>query len=288
MTDENLQGASPAEGAPALPVEAESAAPPTATDETTEVTSADDASKPEPKGVGKRIDELTRYRREAERDRDYWRELAMRGQTAEAPKEPEAPAVATKMPALADYEYDEGKYQAALIEFTRGEARREAEAVLRAERDRQAAEARTRTWTEKEAEFSKARPDYREKVTDPTLPISKPMAQVIQQSEIGPDVAYYLAENRELAAQIAALPLEAAAHAIGRIEGRLLAQQEVAKTAPPPATPKPAVSQAPPPPPRLAAVEPELRIDVTSPESDKALSDAEWMARRNKQLSRKK
>lgn len=280
MTDENLQDESPAEGAPALPVEAEQVATPAATDEATE-SPADDTSKPEPKGVGKRIDELTRYRREAERDRDYWRELAMRGQTAETPKEPEAPAAPVKMPALADFEYDEGKYQAALIEFTRAEARREAENVLKAERERQVAEQRARTWAEKEADFAKAKPDYREKVTDPSLPISRPMAQVIQQSEIGPDVAYYLAENRQLAAQIAALPLEAAAHAIGRIEGRLLAQQEATKAAP---APKPVVSQAPPPPPKIEAVEPDVRKSIY----DEGLSMNEWLAIRNKQVARRK
>lgn len=292
MTDEtNLQAETPAEDAPALPVadsEAEPAAPSTATDEATEQPPADDTSKPEPKGVGKRIDELTRYRREAERDRDYWRELAMRNQATEKAAEPEAPpAPPAKLPALADYEYDEAKYQAALVEFTRAEARREAEAVLKAERDRQAAERRAQTWTQKEAEFAKEKPDYRERVTDPTLPISRSMAQVIQQSELGPEVAYYFAENRDVAAEIAALPTEAAALAIGRIEGRLLAQKEAAKAAA--AAPKPAVTKAPPPPPRIAATEPDvMRVTPDSPESDTAMSDAEWMAKRNKQTARKR
>ena len=264
-----------------MPVEAEQVATPAATDEATE-SPADDTSKPEPKGVGKRIDELTRYRREAERDRDYWREMAMRNPQPEQAAAPTPPPEPAKMPALADFEYDEGKYQAALIEFTRAEARHEAENVLRAERERQVAEQRAKTWVEKEAEFSKAKPDYREKVTDPSLPISKPMAQVIQQSEIGPDVAYYLAQNRDLAAQIAALPVEGAALALGRIEGRLLAQREA--TRPAAAAPKPAVSQAPPPPPKIEAVEPEVSKDYYSAE----VPINEWLKWRNKQANRKK
>jgi hypothetical protein len=45
------------------------------------------------KGVTKRIDELTRLRRDAERDRDHWRELALR--------QPTQPKVETSTPVRA-------------------------------------------------------------------------------------------------------------------------------------------------------------------------------------------
>lgn len=284
MTDDNLQAETPAEGAPVLSDDiADNAAPPTAPDETPEQeASTDDAGKPETKGVGKRIDELTRYRREAERERDYWREMAMRGNPQPAKAEDPPPPAAPKIPSLADFEYDESKYQAALIEFTKAEARREAEAVLKAEREREAQERVVKTWTEKAAEFAKSKPDYAEKVNDPTLPISTPMVKVIQASEIGPEVAYHLAENRELAAEIARLPAEAAAFAIGRLEGRLLAQKEAAKAS----ASRAAVSQAPPPPPRIEAVEPDVRVRTTDPSGD-SLSDDEWVRMERKRVSRK-
>lgn len=284
MTDDNLQAETPAEGAPVLSDDiADNAAPPTAPDETPEIeASTDDAGKPETKGVGKRIDELTRYRREAERERDYWREMAMRGNPQPAKAEDPPPPAAPKIPSLADFEYDESKYQAALMEFTKAEARREAEAVLKAEREREAQERAVKTWTEKAAEFAKSKPDYAEKVNDPTLPISTPMVKVIQASEIGPEVAYHLAENRELAAEIARLPAEAAAFAIGRLEGRLLAQKEAAKAS----ASRAAVSQAPPPPPRIEAVEPDVRVRTTDPSGD-SLSDDEWVRMERKRVSRK-
>jgi hypothetical protein len=276
MTDDNLQDASPAEGAPALPVEAEQVATPTTTDEATEASPADDASTPAPKGVGKRIDELTRNWREAERREAALLEMLRARETPEVA--PAAPAAPVKLPTLADFEYDEGKYQTALIDFTRAEARREAESVLKADRDRQSAEAAARTWQERAADFAKSKPDYEERVTDPSLPISKAMAKEIQTSEIGPQIAYHLAENRALAKEIAALPESAAARAIGRIEGALLAQQSVAKAP----APRPAVSQAPPPPPRIEAVEPEVSKDPDQ------MPVNEWLKWRNKQLSRKK
>jgi len=281
MTDENLQPETAAEGAPALPeATAEPADTPAATDETAEP-STDDAGKPEPKGVGKRIDELTRYRREAERERDYWREMAMRNtqQPEKVVEAQPAPTPATKVPSLADYEYDETKYQTALIEFTKAEARREAEAVLKAEREREAHEQSVKTWKEKAAEFAKSKPDFNDRVNDPTLPISAPMAKVIQASEIGPEVVYHLAENRELAAEIARLPADAAAFAIGRIEGRLLAQKEAVKAP----APRAVVSQAPPPPPKIEASEPDIRKSVY----DDGLPMKEWLALREKQVARK-
>src|SRR5688572_5145712 len=71
------------------------------------VTDADEGSGGKP-AVQRRIDELTRLRREAERDRDYWREHATRQTPAQpAAVEPEAPKAAPK---LADFAYDEEKY----------------------------------------------------------------------------------------------------------------------------------------------------------------------------------
>jgi hypothetical protein len=283
MDDSDLQDASPAEGAPALPdANAEQVAPPTTTDEATDSTPADDASEEaKPKGVGKRIDELTRNWRQTERDRDYWREMAMRGQTAEKPPEPAKPVEAPKIPSLADYEYDETKYQAALLTYTEAVAERKAEAVLKAERDRQAAEAAERTWKQRAEDFAKSKPDYAEKVTDPSLPITAAMAREIQSSEIGPEIAYHLAENRDLAAEIAALSGPAAARAIGRVEGRLLALKESAASA----VAKPAVSKAPPPPPRIEAAAADLPVKTTDASGD-ALSDDEWVKAERLRISK--
>jgi hypothetical protein len=44
------------------------------------VVETDESDAPKAKGVQKRLDELTRNWRETERDRDHWRELAMRTQ----------------------------------------------------------------------------------------------------------------------------------------------------------------------------------------------------------------
>ena len=104
---------------------------------------------------------------------------------------------------------------------------------------------------------------------------------MILDSPSGPEIAYYLAVNREDAARIAQLPVHLAALEMGRIEGRLSASKEAPKAK------APVVTRAPPPVPVVDAADSSVAIKATTPESDK-LSDAEWMKLREKELKRKK
>ncbi len=269
MTDETT-AAMPAETtAPIENVE------PTTTEAETpqvETTQPDDAgAEDKPKGgFQRRIKELSD-------DRNYWRDLAMR---AHAPPEPqrEEPQRELSLPTLEQHGFDEAKYQAALIEY----ATKQAEAVVErrlAEAEKQRTEqARISTFAERQRDFAKANPDFVERVMqDPTLPITPAMRDVIVDSESGPEIAYWLANNREQAERIAALPPHLSALEMGRIEGRLSVQK---------AKPRPVVTQAPPPPPTVDA-EPSVSVKASTSDSDK-LSDAEWMKLREKELKRKK
>ncbi len=87
---------------------------PTGTDETGQ---ADDAGEEteQPKRVPwfqKRIDEVTAKKYEAERDAAYWRGIAEGKTPAQTPAQP----VAETLPRLEDFDYDEGKYQAAMAD----------------------------------------------------------------------------------------------------------------------------------------------------------------------------
>jgi hypothetical protein len=272
MTDETLQGESPAEAAPPIPVadetpQVEANAEPATADETVE-----DAEPPKAKGVQKRIDELTRNWREAQRTNEQL--LAVLQQSKQAPPPQAEPAKPAAPPTLEQFGYDESKYQTALLEFARSEAQAAAKAAI-AESEK-AREERTRadTFQKRQEEFAKGKPDYTEKVTDPTLPISDAMAQIIRESDDGPALAYYLAENRQLAAAIAKLPPIQAARELGKIEARL-SQPEPAKAAPA------VVSKAPPPPPKVDVA------DVGKIEKDPdELSVKDWLKWREKQVAK--
>lgn len=221
-----------------------------------------------------RVNKVTRNWRETERERDYWREQALKAQPAE-PAKPEAPA---KIPALADFEYDESKYQAALLQYTESVAERKARDVLETERQRQADEQRVQTWKQRVEEFAKSKPDFEERVADPSLPITQALAQLIQSSDIGPELAYHLASNRDVLDSLVSKSGDAMALAVGKLEGRLIAIKELAARP----APKPQISQAPPPPPKLDPSEPAVE------KNPHEMSDAEFGKWRRRQIAQRR
>lgn len=272
MTDET-QVETPIEDAPGLPEPTDSSP----VVEQTEAPTPDDAGTPQPRDeegkflsekAQKRIDALTREKYDREREAEYWRNQALQHQ----PKpEPVAP-VTQKLPTLEEHGYDEAKYQAALIQYATQQAE---EVVTRrlSEADKQRTEqTRIESFVTRQKAFAQATPDFEDRVLrDPSLPITEAMRDVIVDSPSGPELAYYLATNREAAEQIARLPAHLAALEMGRIEGRLSAQKE--------AKARPAqVSKAPPPPPKVDDTAVEVEKD---PES---MSVDQWMRMREKQI----
>lgn len=254
-------------------------------DSSPDVADADDSADKPKGGFQRRIGELTRNWRETERDRDYWRDLALQNlrPTPEPQPEPvEQPRAAPEpVKTLADFNYDEAQFATYLRDQAVAEARRAAADALREERERETAQRREQSFKERVDNFKKSAPDFDDLVLrNRSLPITADMAQVIRESEDGPAVAYYLGKNPGEAARIAQLGTVAAARELGKIEARLAFEREQASK--PVVTPKPAVSQAPPPPPKIEAAEPEVEKDP-----DKMPVD-EWLRWRNKQLSRKR
>ena len=253
MTDETAQALPESGDAPASETpELEAVAPDTTPDV------AEDSDTPEthdkPKGgFQRRIAELVEQRNDERRAREATERrldqlvemmVQRQGEPEKAP-EPQVP------PTLEESGYDEKKYQTALIEYAKAEARREAQDALKAERQHEKAQAQQSTFKGRESEFAKATPDYQALVYDPRTPISPTMAEVIAESEVGPQLAYHLAKNREVAASIYSLPPVAAARELGRLEARL--------NQPPPEAPR--VTSAPPPTPKIEASAPEVERD---------------------------
>jgi hypothetical protein len=273
METEALAGDVPA---PDVVTPAESSPAP----ETAETVTAE-TGKPDPdviSPVQKRFDKLTwekgELARRAEMAERRARELEERLYTRQEPEKVESKGP----PTLAQFEYDEAKYAAAVLEYTRAEASKAAQEVLRTEREKEKAEGRAKSFRERETEFSAKTPDYREKVYSSefmAVPILPEVAALIAESTDGPGIAYYLAENIPLAAEIARLPPMLAAREIGKIEAKL----EQAK-----ATPAPVVSKAPAPPPKVDAVEPDVKKGIDDP----TISDAEFAAIRKRQIAQRR
>ena len=226
--------------------------------------------KKEPKGVQKRIDELTRNWRETERDRDHWRELAMRTQQQPQKPEPSHQPVQQPVKTLADFEYDESQYQSYIFQQAQEAARR----VVQEEYKRTSTVQKQTSFQARESEFSKEVEDYHSVTRNPSLPITQDMVDIIADTDDGPAVLYYLGKNPDITAQLANLSPTAVAREIGRIEAKLATK------------PEKSVSKAPPPPPKITGVDSTVNVNPATPESDKHFKSAEeWARARNKQLA---
>lgn len=239
------------------------------------VTNADEESTEVVAPVQKRIDELTRKRRDAERDAEYWRAQALRAQPHPEPQtvKPAEPPQAGKK--LSDFGYDEAQYQEYLFEQAEQRAVKAAETVLTRKQEESSRMHAITAHKAREAKFAKDVPDYFEVAH--YAPITESMAQLVIESDQSAELAYHLGKNPEIAAKIAQLPPLAQAREMGRLEAKLAEK-------PRPST----VSSAPPPAPRLEnAGNPGSFSKPDAPESDK-LSDAEWTRLRNKQVSKQR
>ena len=170
--------------------------------------------------------------------------------------------------ALPDREADPDAYAEALATrkaeelLAKREAEREQMALLEAYHDRE------------EAAREKY-DDFEQVAYNPSLPITTVMAQTIQASDLGPDLAYYLGANPKEADRISRLPQFLQAKEIGRIEARLADNPPVKKTtnAPPPIKPVTAKGAS------------AGAYETTDPRSISSMSTSEWIeAERRRQI----
>lgn len=175
------------------------------------------------------------------------------------PATPAVPSVPREVPPADQFESVEA-YAQALAEKRAAELVQQREAhqqqtqVLESHRDRE------ETAREKYD-------DYEDVVYNPKLAITPIMAQTIQASDMGPDVAYYLGTNPKEAERIARLPAIAQAKEIGRLEAKIASAPPVKRTtsAPTPISP-------------VSARSASTTLDTTDPRAAKQMSASEWIA----------
>lgn len=252
---------------------------PPATSTTTE------APKVDP-GVQKRINELTRARYEQQR-----RAEAAEARLQELEKASKAPAKeeADKRKTLADFNYDDVAYEDYLAErvTTRAEKAAETKAAKVVE-EREQTKARETTaaerkakWTERVQAFSKDHPNFEEVVYAEDVDFSDAVAEALADSELGPQIAYHLAQNPDEARRISKLSAAAAGREVGKLEAKLAAPSANDNASA--SQPAPRVTKAPAPPPKIEATESSTRLAWNDPK----LSQEEFNKRRREHLRRK-
>lgn len=203
--------------------------------------------------IGKRL---------AREQRKWEREQAARQAAQPAPKPVELPSVE-------QFQSPEA-YAEALAE------QKAEELIRRREAERQRSEI-LESYHEKEEEIRAKYEDFEQVAYNPNLSITPVMAESIQASDIGPEVAYFLGSNPKEADRIARLQPFLQAKEIGKIEAKLAANPPVKKTtsAPAPISPVTAKSSGQP------------AYDTTDPRSIKTMSTSEWIeAERQRQIKK--
>lgn len=200
--------------------------------------------------IGKR---LAREQRKWERERTQ----------QSAPVAPAAPVVPEQFATTEDY-VEALALQKADQLLSHREQQKHQKEVIEAYHDREE-EARTKY------------DDFEQVAYNPNLPITSEMAQAIQYSDIGPDLAYHLGANPKEAERISRLPPLLQAKEIGRIEAKIAADPPTKKTtsAPTPISPITARSTGSP------------AYDTTDPRSIKTMSTSDWIeAERQRQIKK--
>ena len=212
-----------------------------------------------------RVNEITRARRQAERERDEYRTKWEQSQTQTQPA-----AQSEKPPTPEDFGYDLTAFGAALTEHTVKQARAQAAQEF-SQRQQQASQAQLYSqFGERERPYAAANPGYEEAVQSlaSNVRFDPSTLEVIAESEHGPAVLHHLAAHLDVADRIARMHPVKAAYEIAKLEAQVTAQKV-----------KP-VSKAPSPSPTLtggSANKSALNDD---------LSADEWLARRRAQLKK--
>lgn len=164
--------------------------------------------------VQPRIDELTRKVRENEREAAYWRARAEAA--AAPPKEP------PKKPTPDQFD-DYGAYVEALTDFKADEKVNTAlDAREKAAAEKQQAQTRVTTWNERVVEARKSIPDYDAVMAASEVPVAEHVLDELRESDLGPQLAYHLDKNPDVAEKLNTMTPRQAAREIGRLEAKLL------------------------------------------------------------------
>jgi hypothetical protein len=124
------------------------------------------------------------------------------------------------------------------------------------------------SYHEKEEQAREKYDDFEQVAYNPSLKISTVMAQTIQASEIGPDIAYFLGSNPKEADRISRLSPFLQAKEIGKIEAKVAASPPTRKPSSAPAPIEPVAARA----------SGAPAYDTTDPRSIKSMSTSDWIA----------
>lgn len=256
-----------------------------------------DAAPPEggkPKSrAQERIEELAQTNKYLREHNEFLREHIAKGATPAPKTDPTPPVVEDvpeEAPTLESCDYDVAKLAKKQAEWIKKEVARGVRAELSNAKTTEAAQSQEQVLVKAANEFRKDHPDFDLLISNPKLQWSPTVLTALNEAgEESPALGYFLANNPDRLAKISKMTPNAAAMALGRIQGELAGKTPApAKTPATPAKPsaaapakKPTTTNAPPPPTPVSG--------AASPDVDPMkLSGSEWAALRRQELAERR
>jgi len=150
-----------------------------------------------------RISQLARQKNEAN---SKVQELQQQNAYLQSQYQQQPQDVPTQYPRLEEYDYDEGRHQQAVLEYTSQLNQQNVQQVMSQQQAAQIAQLNntkhqiaSATFVERSNDFSVDYPDFQQKVGSPNFHQSDFVAQEIVDMDNGPAVAYYLSNNPAIA-----------------------------------------------------------------------------------------
>ena len=181
--------------------------------------------KPNPK-LERRFSEITKQREaareEARREREARESLEARLKELESKVNPQAqqPQDDLGEEPQPDQFSDMFEYAKALAEYTADKKLMERDNEEKARKAAAEQEAKFKAWADRVNAAKNELPDFEDMVQSSDVRVSDPVRDAIMESEHGPRILYYLAENNELAKKLGEMSLVSAVREIGKIEAR--------------------------------------------------------------------
>jgi hypothetical protein len=133
------------------------------------------------------------------------------------------------------------------------------------------------SYQEREEQARDKYDDFEQVAYNPKLPITNVMAETIQSSDIGPELAYYLGSNPKDAERISRMTPLSQAKEIGKIEAKLASEPPVKRSTSAPAPISPVTARA----------SGSPTHDTTDPRSIKSMTTSQWIeAERARQMKK--
>ena len=169
--------------------------------------------------VQERINELTKARRQAERERD-----AAVEQVQQLQQQRNTPAPTDRPPAFEDFT-NPNEWAAAVAQHATQQAETQAERRFSERQQQTQQEAVFGSYEARERDYSAANPEYAEAYSSlqSSVRFAPPVLEVIATSDHGPAIVHHLGTHLDVADRISRMPPHMAAAEVARIEARLSA-----------------------------------------------------------------